>query len=194
MTSAIGRLTDREKVIYRATTEIVCAVMIFSVINFIFNDHFPFPNGPEGAFVHLGLPQYFKIELTTAKILGVLALLIPNVPFKIKEFAYFGFGITLISASIAHIARGDARLSVLFIIDPLFFLSLLIVSYFYFEKSRSIPAAERAWGINATTLQEFVDKVFRKAHDDSGWSPLKGRDEHPNDCFGMSVPVKMGKS
>ena len=143
MTSAIGKLTNREKVIYRATTGIVCAVMIFSIINFIFNDHFPFPNGPEGAFVHLGLPQYFKIELTSAKILGVLALLIPNVPFKIKEFAYFGFGITLISASIAHFARGDARLSVLFIIDPLFFLSLLIVSYFYFEKSHSIPAAER---------------------------------------------------
>ena len=96
MTSAIGTLTNREKVIYRATTGIVCAVMIFSIINFIFNDHFPFPNGPEGAFVHLGLPQYFKLELTTAKILGVLALLIPNVPFKIKEFAYFGFGITLI--------------------------------------------------------------------------------------------------
>jgi hypothetical protein len=73
MTSAIGKLTNREKVIYRATTGIVCAVMIFSIINFIFNDHFPFPNGPEGAFVHLGLPQYFKIELTTAKILGVLA-------------------------------------------------------------------------------------------------------------------------
>jgi len=138
MTSAIGKLTNREKVIYRATTGIVCAVMIFSIINFVFNDHFPFPNGPEGAFVHLGLPQYFKIELTTAKILGVLALLIPNVPFKIKEFAYFGFGITLISASIAHFARGDARLSALFIIDPLFFLSLLIVSYFYFEKSHSI--------------------------------------------------------
>src|SRR5229473_291314 len=50
------------------------------------------------------------------------------------------FGITLISASIAHFARGDARLSVLFIIDPLFFFSLLIVSYFYFEKSHSILA------------------------------------------------------
>ncbi len=61
--------------------------MVFSIINFIFNDHFPFPNGPEGAFVHLGLPQYFKMEFTTAKILGVLALLIPNVPFKTKEFA-----------------------------------------------------------------------------------------------------------
>ena len=138
MTSTIGKLTNREKVIYRITTGIIYAVMIFSIINFIFNDHFPFPNGPEGAFVHLGLPQYFKIELTTAKILGVLALLIPSVPFKVKEFAYFGFGITLISASIAHFARGDARLSVLFIIDPLVFLGILIVSYFYFEKA--IPA------------------------------------------------------
>jgi hypothetical protein len=144
MTGTTGKLTNREKVLYRTTTGIVCAVMIFSIINFIFNDHFPFPkNGPEAAFVHLGLPQYFKIELTTAKILGVLALLIPNVPFKIKEFAYFGFGITLISASIAHFARGDAKLSVLFIIDPLFFLSLLIVSYVYFEKSYSFSEQPR---------------------------------------------------
>jgi hypothetical protein len=136
MNTANGALTKRERVIYRTATGIVVAVMVFSIINFIFNDHFPFPNGPEGAFVHLGLPGYFKIELTTAKILGVLALLIPNIPFKIKEFAYFGFGITLVSAAIAHFARGDAQLSVLFIIDPLIFLGLLLVSYRYFEKSQ----------------------------------------------------------
>jgi hypothetical protein len=130
-------MTRRETLIYRTATGIVCAVMVFSIINFIFNDHFPFPNGPEGAFVHLGLPGYFKVELTTAKILGVLALVIPSVPFKIKEFAYFGFGITLMSASIAHFARGDAGLSVLFVIDPLVFLAILMVSYFYFEKSHS---------------------------------------------------------
>jgi hypothetical protein len=135
MTGTRGMLTTREKVIYKTTTGLVCAVMIFSIINFIFNDHFPFPNGPEGAFVHLGLPHYFKIELTTAKILGLLALLIPSAPFRIKEFAYFGFGITLISASIAHFARGDARLSVFLIIDPLFFLVLLIVSYVYFREA-----------------------------------------------------------
>ena len=35
------------------------AVMLFSIINFVFNDHFPFPNGPEGAFVHLGFPPHF---------------------------------------------------------------------------------------------------------------------------------------
>ena len=113
--------------------------MVFSIINFVFNDHFPFPNGPEGAFVHLGFPPYFKVELTIAKILGVLALVIPAVPFKVKEFAYFGFGITLVSATIAHFGRGDARdLSVLFVIDPLIFLGLLMVSYVYFEKRHSL--------------------------------------------------------
>ncbi len=134
-------LPKRERWIYRTATALVLAVMVFSIINFVFNDHFPFPNGPEGAFVHLGFPPYFKVELTVVKILGVLALLIPAVPFKVKEFAYFGFAITLVSASIAHFGRGDARLSVLFVIDPLVFLGLLTVSYVYFEKSHSLAAA-----------------------------------------------------
>jgi len=141
---ANGTLTKRERITYRTATGMVYAVMVFSIINFIFNDHFPFPNGPEGAFVHLGLPGWFKAELTIAKILGVLALSIPNIPAKIKEFAYFGFGLTLISASIAHFSRGDARLSVLFVIDPLVFLGILMVSYFYFVKSHSFAAAEEA--------------------------------------------------
>ena len=137
--------TRRDKIVYWISTGIVCAVMVFSIINFIFNDHFPFPNGKEGAFAHLGLPPYFKIELTVAKILGVLALSIPNVPRKIKEFAYFGFAITLVSASIAHFSRGDARLSVLFVIDPLIFLVILIVSYSYFQKTDTrIGSAPRA--------------------------------------------------
>jgi len=135
-------MSQRDTIIYRTTTGLVLAVMVFSIFNFVFNDHFPFPNGPEGAFVHLGLPGYFKVELTIAKILGVLALVIPSVPVKIKEFAYFGFGLTLLSASIAHFARGDAHLSVLFVIDPLVFLVLLMVSYFYFEKTHSSAVAE----------------------------------------------------
>jgi hypothetical protein len=124
----------KDRIVYWTTTGVVCAVMVFSIVNFLFNDHFPFPNGKEGAFAHLGLPNYFKFELTTAKILGVLALLIPRVPRRVKEFAYFGFGITLVSASIAHLSRGDAQLSVLFVIDPLIFLAILIVSYLYFHR------------------------------------------------------------
>jgi uncharacterized membrane protein YphA (DoxX/SURF4 family) len=139
-------LTSRERALYFASTGLVLAVMLFSIVNFVFNDHFPFPSGPEGAFEHLGFPPYFKVELTIAKILGVLALLIPVVPFKVKQFAYAGFAITLVSAAIAHFGRGDARdLSVLYVIDPLVFLCLLAVSYYYFEKSHSLQpvATER---------------------------------------------------
>ena len=138
-------LTRRERAVYRTSTGLVLAVMLFSIVNFVFNDHFPFPNGREGAFAHLGFPPYFKVELTFAKILGVLALVIPTVPFKVKEFAYAGFAITLVSAAIAHFARGDARnLSPIYVIDPLVFFCLLAVSYYYFEKSHSLQASARA--------------------------------------------------
>src|SRR5467141_2477987 len=131
--AAKGLGTRRDRIVYWTTTGIVCAVMVFSIVNFTFIDRFPFS---EGAFVHLGLPNYFKAEITVAKALGVLALLVPGVPARIKEFAYFGFGITLVSASIAHFASGDARISVLFIIDPLIFMGILIGSYVYFNKLR----------------------------------------------------------
>jgi DoxX-like family len=145
MVGASRTLTSRERALYRASTGLVLAVMLFSIVNFVFNDHFPFPNGPEGAFAHLGFPQYFKVELTIAKILGVLALVIPAVPFKVKEFAYAGFAITLASAAIAHFGRGDARnLSLIYIIDPLIFLGLLAASYYYFEKSHSLQSGARA--------------------------------------------------
>src|SRR3977135_873423 len=104
-------LTKRERAVYRTATGIIYVVMVFSIVNLLFNSHFPSRDGPEGAFVHRGLPRWFKAELTIAKILGVLALALPGIPARVKEFAYFGFGITLISAGIAHFSRGDARLS-----------------------------------------------------------------------------------
>jgi hypothetical protein len=58
------------------------------------------------AFTHLGFPDYFRVELTWAKLLGVVLLLAP-VPARLKEWAYAGFAITLVSALIAHLAVGD---------------------------------------------------------------------------------------
>jgi hypothetical protein len=58
-------------------------------------------------FAHLGFPAYFRIELSWAKFAGVAALLIPMVPAQLKEWAYAGFAITLVSALIAHLAVGD---------------------------------------------------------------------------------------
>jgi hypothetical protein len=116
--------------------------MVFSAINFNLAN----PLGPmKGAFTHLGFPSYFRIELTAAKALGVLALLIPGVPRKAKEFAYVGFAITLISASIAHFSVGD---SLLFVLDPLLFLGALITSYVYFDRAgRYEPVGQQGVGL-----------------------------------------------
>ena len=58
------------------------------------------------AFRHLGFPDYFRMELAWAKLLGVVLVLAP-VPARIKEWAYAGFAITLASALIAHFSVGD---------------------------------------------------------------------------------------
>ena len=58
------------------------------------------------AFTNLGFPDYFRVELAWAKLLGVVLLLAP-VPARLKEWAYAGFAITLASALIAHFAVGE---------------------------------------------------------------------------------------
>jgi hypothetical protein len=58
------------------------------------------------AFAHLGFPSYFRVELSCAKLLGVVLLLAP-VPVRLKEWAYAGFAIDIASAVIAHRAVGD---------------------------------------------------------------------------------------
>ena len=58
------------------------------------------------AFTHLGFPGYFRVELSWAKLLGIVLLLAP-VTARLKEWAYAGFAITLVSALIAHFSVGD---------------------------------------------------------------------------------------
>ena len=58
------------------------------------------------AFNHLGFPAYFRVELSCAKFIGVALLLAPA-PARLKERAYAGFAITLVSALIAHLSVGD---------------------------------------------------------------------------------------
>ena len=57
-------------------------------------------------FTHLGFPDYFRVELSWAKFLGVVLLLAP-VPARLKVWAYAGFAINLASALVAHFSVGD---------------------------------------------------------------------------------------
>lgn len=55
---------------------------------------------------HLGFPDWFPLLLGSAKLLGTLALAAPGLA-RLKEWAYAGFTINLVSAAVAHIAVGD---------------------------------------------------------------------------------------
>lgn len=80
---------------------------------------------------HLGYPDYFGVMLTVFKVLGALALIIPQVPARVKEWAYAGFVIDFAGAFIS-LAVVDGFVSGTFF--PLVVLLVLIVSYVYYHK------------------------------------------------------------
>ncbi len=83
------------------------------------------------AFRHLGYPDYFRVFLGIAKIIGVMVILLPIFPMVLKEWAYAGFGITLVSAIVSHLSVGD---SIDKVIGPLVALVLLIIARTLFSK------------------------------------------------------------
>jgi len=89
------------------------------------------------AFVHLGFPAYFRVELAWAKLIGLAVLLIPAVPARFKEWAYAGFAIVLVSAIIAHRAVGDGPNAWGFAVGT---LVLWVLSYFFFYRLQTSPA------------------------------------------------------
>ena len=80
---------------------------------------------------HLGYPEYFGNALVVFKILGVLALVIPQIPKRVKEWAYAGFAFDFIFASISHGVVDGMNVQTIF---PLFVLGILAVSYVYYHK------------------------------------------------------------
>ena len=82
----------------------------------------------------LGYPDYFAYALIVCKALGVLAISLPGVPAKLREWAYAGLTFNLIFAFISH-ACVDKNIG--FMIMPLVVLGILAVSYVYGNKIRA---------------------------------------------------------
>jgi hypothetical protein len=113
------------KITYWITTGLVAAGMLASFFNYMFN-----PVMKVG-YAHIGFPDWFRVELGIAKLLGAIALIIPKVSKRIKEWAYFGFFVNFFSAILAHYAVNDPVINM---IAPLAVLILLIISYMTYHK------------------------------------------------------------
>jgi hypothetical protein len=85
-------------------------------------------NSPEAVqgIVGLGYPLYFFTLLTVAKVLGSIALIVPQVPSRVKEWAYAGFGFDFISAFISlTVVMGFTPVVLL----PVVAFGILVISY-----------------------------------------------------------------
>ena len=101
------------------------------------------------AFNHLGFTSAaFRIELSWAKFIGIVVLLAP-LPARLKEWAYAGFAITLVSALIAHFAAGDGPQAWSF---AAFALVLWALSYFFWRRTQPANAAESSGAAPAMTM------------------------------------------
>lgn len=82
---------------------------------------------------NLGYPDYFRVMLTVYKVAGALALILPFVSNRVKEWAYAGLAFTALSACISHWAVEGFTGQVVF---PLVVLGIIAVSYVTHDKLR----------------------------------------------------------
>ena len=117
----------RTKIAYWIFTILLIALMLISAVTSFFKN-------PEGVAMmqHLGYPYSVLLLLSIAKILGVIAILVPGYP-RLKEWAYAGFTFDLIGAVFAGLAAGDA---VTMWIPVLFGLVFVFGSYICYHKLR----------------------------------------------------------
>ena len=91
-------------------------------------DVFSNPVAVEGMHGNLGYPVYFIPFIGVAKVLGVIALLVPGYP-KIREWAYAGLFFDLIGATYSIIASGGNAGQYGFMITP-------IANLYFFNRLR----------------------------------------------------------
>jgi hypothetical protein len=114
--------------LYWIVTGLFCAMMLMSAIP----DILVVPEA-KTFMNNLGYPTYIIAFLGTAKLLGVLALLVPGFP-RLREWAYAGLFFDLIGASYSQAAHDGFQPQILFMLLPVGFLFL---SYFLWHQKMS---------------------------------------------------------
>ncbi len=117
----------RLNIIYWIITGLFSVFMIFSSISGI-TLH---PDAVSMLHDHLGYPTYFIQWISVFKIIGAIAILLPMVPARVKEWAYFGFFIDLVTGMYSFIAVGDP---VAAWAPMLLFIGVLIFAYVLHHK------------------------------------------------------------
>ncbi len=115
----------KTKILYWVITSLFSAFMLFSAIP----DIMVIPDAVT-FMAHLGYPRYFVPFIGIAKLLGIIAILIPGF-YRIKEWAYAGLFFDLVGATYSVVATDGFKVDVLVMLLP---FSFLFVSYYLYHK------------------------------------------------------------
>jgi len=129
-------MKKRDKIIYWIATIWLSLGMISTGIVQLFKLKGDGPGSLE-SMTRLGYPEYFVPLLGAAKILGVIALLIPKFPL-LKEWTYAGFFFMMVGAIFTHIVAGNSLGE---IFPPLLLLILIVVSWYFRPAERKLILA-----------------------------------------------------
>src|SRR4051812_16378332 len=121
----------KTNIFYWVFTGLFAFLMLGSAIPDILSQ----PVAIQGMHVELGYPTYFVPFIGVAKLLGVIAILVPGFP-RIKEWAYAGLFFDLIGATYSILAIGKPDW--LFMVLP---LALAVTSYYFYHKRRKLQQA-----------------------------------------------------
>lgn len=110
-------MKDNENVKYWLVKGFISLFILFSAYMTHVNAH---------DHLMLGFPNYFRVELITAKVIGAIVLLIPGIPLRVKEWVYAGFIISMVSGLIAHISTHDPIGKIVFVLVDLLLILLSI--------------------------------------------------------------------
>lgn len=91
----------KAKLFYWIPTALFALLMGFSGVFYL-------SGAPEvvAGFAHLGYPDYFRVFLGSAKLVGAVLLIAP-LGRELKQLAYAGFAFNLTAAVASHVAVGD---------------------------------------------------------------------------------------
>lgn len=113
------------KIIYWVFTVLLIAIMLLSAVT----SFMPNPDG-ESMMKLIGYPYNVLHLLAIAKMLGIIALLVPGFP-RLKEWAYAGFTFDLIGAIYAFYMVGTPIANMAFMLVG---IVVLFGSYIYHHK------------------------------------------------------------
>jgi hypothetical protein len=120
----------KTKIIYWSTTVLFALMMLGSAIPDIISSDVAVKGMHEG----LGFPLYFIPFIGVAKLLGVIAIVIPGFG-RIKEWAYAGLFFDLVGATFSIYSSGERGANLAFMLMPILSGAL---SYVYYRRKQSL--------------------------------------------------------